>query len=141
MNHIAALVSGLVFGAGLVISGMINPAKVLNFLDIAGRWDATLIFVMVAGLAVAFIGYRLAPSARKPLFASRFVLPAATAIDSRLIGGAALFGLGWGLTGFCPGPAIASLVFGLWPSLIFVAAMAAGIILARKLARAAEACG
>lgn len=146
MNRIAALLAGLIFGAGLVISGMINPAKVVNFLDLAGNWDPTLVFVMAAGLAVTFIGYRLALARGLPVFANRFVLPSANAVDRRLIGGAALFGLGWGLTGFCPGPAVASLVFGLWPSIYFVAAMAAGIILARILTRTptpnpAEACG
>jgi uncharacterized protein len=138
MNRIAALVSGILFGAGLVISGMINPMKVVNFLDLFGTWDPTLIFVMGAGLAVTFIGYRLALARKAPLFESRFVLPSHNAVDAKLIGGAALFGLGWGLTGFCPGPAVASLVFGFWPSILFVAAMAAGIILVRRFTRAAS---
>ena len=128
MNRITVLVSGLLFGAGVTLSGMVNPLKVLNFMDIAGNWDPTLIFVMGAGLVITFIGYRLVLKQPKPLYAPAFALPASDRIDRRLIGGAALFGLGWGLTGFCPGPAVASLVFGYWQSALFVAAMAAGMI-------------
>lgn len=134
MDRLTALLSGTVFGAGLALSGMVNPMKVQNFLDLFGSWDPTLIFVMGAGLIVTFLGYRMAMSMPKPLFASAFYLPDACRIDGRLLGGAALFGIGWGLTGFCPGPAIASLVFGLWPSVIFVAAMAVGMLLVRGFA-------
>jgi uncharacterized membrane protein YedE/YeeE len=133
LNHIAALVSGLLFGAGVALSGMVNPVKVLNFMDIAGTWDPTLIFVMAAGLIVTFAGYRLVLARRQPLFAPSFSLPATSGIDARLIAGAGLFGLGWGLTGFCPGPAVASLVFGYWQSALFVAAMAAGMIAMRLI--------
>jgi uncharacterized membrane protein YedE/YeeE len=139
MQRIAALVAGLVFGAGLALSGMVNPLKVVNFLDLFGTWDPTLIFVMGAGLAVTFIGYRLVLARAKPLYADAFSLPATTLIDARLIGGSVLFGLGWGLTGFCPGPAIASLVFGLWPSVLFVAAMAVGMIATKLIMRRASA--
>lgn len=128
MNRIAALISGLLFGAGVTLSGMVNPLKVLNFMDIAGTWDPTLIFVMGAGLIVTFIGYRLVFIRSRPLFEPAFSLPATTRIDQRLIGGAVLFGAGWGLTGFCPGPAVASLVFGYWQSILFVAAMAVGMM-------------
>jgi uncharacterized protein len=106
---------------------------VQNFLDIFGTWDPTLIFVMGAGLIVTFLGYRAVMKMPKPMFSDGFHLPNACSIDGRLLAGAALFGIGWGLTGFCPGPAIASLVFGLWPSVLFVAAMAAGMLLTRKL--------
>jgi uncharacterized protein len=133
MNRIAALVSGLLFGAGVTLSGMVNPMKVLNFMDIAGNWDPTLIFVMGAGLLVTFIGYRLVFARQHPLFATAFALPAATGVDARLAAGAALFGAGWGLTGFCPGPAVASLVFGYPQSILFVAAMAAGMIAVRLI--------
>lgn len=131
-------ISGLLFGAGLAVSGMVNPMKVLNFLDILGAWDATLIAVMGAGLIVTFIGYRIIFRQPRPMFAEAFQLPGTKIIDAKLIGGAALFGLGWGLSGFCPGPAIASLVFGNAQSIIFVAAMAAGILLTRLVQRSRE---
>lgn len=133
MDKLSALLSGLLFGAGLAISGMVNPMKVQNFLDLFGRWDPTLIFVMGGALAVTYAGYRLVLNAPRPRFAPAFILPALQGIDERLIGGAVVFGLGWGLTGFCPGPALASLVFGYWPSVLFVAAMAVGMLLARHL--------
>ena len=128
MNRIAALISGLLFGAGVTLSGMVNPLKVLNFMDIAGTWDPTLIFVMGAGLIVTFTGYRLVFTRSRPLFEPAFSLRSASSIDQHLVGGAILFGAGWGLTGFCPGPAVASLVFGYWQSILFVAAMAAGMV-------------
>ena len=137
MQRLTALLSGLLFGAGLALSGMINPMKVQNFMDVFGAWDPTLIFVMGAGLAVTFIGYRMVLRRRKPLYAEGFSLPAATGIDARLIGGSVLFGMGWGLTGFCPGPAIASLIFGQWPSVLFVAAMAIGMLAAQLMMRRA----
>ena len=133
MDKLTALLSGLLFGAGLAISGMVNPMKVENFLDIFGNWDPTLAFVMAAGLAVTYAGYRLVLNAPRPRFSPAFILPALQGIDERLIGGAVVFGLGWGLTGFCPGPAIASLVFGYWPSVVFVVAMAAGMAIAKHL--------
>jgi uncharacterized membrane protein YedE/YeeE len=133
MDKLAALLSGLFFGAGLAVSGMVNPMKVQNFMDIFGRWDPTLLFVMAAALAVTYAGYRLALNAPRPRLAPAFIIPSLQGIDERLIGGAVVFGLGWGLTGFCPGPAIASLVFGYWPSVLFVVARAAGMLLARHL--------
>lgn len=136
MKQVAVLVAGLLFGAGLTMSAMVNPAKILNFLDIAGTWDPTLIFVMGAGLLVTFVGYRIVLKRQAPLFEKRFVLPSAQGIDTRLVAGAALFGLGWGLTGFCPGPAVASLVFGNWQSWLFVASMAAGTVAMRIISRA-----
>jgi hypothetical protein len=133
MNRLTALFAGLLFGAGVTLSGMVNPTKVLNFMDIAGAWDPTLIFVMGTGLAVTFIGYRLVFARQRPLFAQTFSLPSSNRIDRRLVGGAILFGAGWGLTGFCPGPAVASLVFGYWQSALFVLAMAAGMLLTRTI--------
>jgi uncharacterized protein len=133
MRKFLALASGALFGAGVTISGMVNPMKVLNFLDIFGPWDATLMFVMGGGLLVTIVGYHFAMKRRAPLFASSFRIPASEDIDARLLGGAALFGLGWSLTGFCPGPAIASMVFGRVESLAFVAAMAVGMILAKQI--------
>jgi uncharacterized protein len=133
MQKFFVLISGLLFGAGLAISAMVNPAKILNFLDLFGQFDATLIFVMGSGLIVATIGYQLIFKRGKPFFESQFHLPTETTIDAKLVGGAALFGIGWGMSGFCPGPAIASLVFGYQQSFIFVAAMIVGTILVRFL--------
>jgi uncharacterized protein len=131
MEKITGALAGLLFGAGLTYSGMTNPMKVLNFLDLLGTHDFTLVFVMGGGLLTALIGYQLLFKRGKPFFANRFDLPTATIIDKRLIGGAALFGLGWGITGVCPGPAIAGLVFGNSLSFIFVIGMAAGILATR----------
>ena len=133
MERFTVFIAGLLFGAGVTVSGMVNPMKVLNFMDIAGQWDPTLLFVMGAGLAVTFIGYRLVLARARPVFAAAFTLPSSRLIDARLVGGAALFGIGWGLTGFCPGPAIASLAFRHWQSYLFVAAMVAGMIAARYI--------
>ena len=137
MQRLSALFSGLLFGAGLALSGMVNPMKVQNFLDLFGTWDPTLIFVMGAGLAVTLAGYRLVLGRARPLYAEGFSLPKTAGIDGRLIGGSVLFGAGWGLTGMCPGPAIASLVFGLLPSVLFVAAMSAGMLAAHLMLRRA----
>ena len=131
MQKFFVLISGLLFGAGLTISGMVNPAKILNFLDLTGQFDATLIFVMGAGLIITTIGYQIIFRRGKPFFDSQFHLPKSEAIDAKLIGGAALFGIGWGISGFCPGPAIASLVFGYQQSFVFVAAMIVGTMLVR----------
>ena len=117
---------------------MVNPMKVLNFMDIAGQWDPTLIFVMGGGLIVTFIGYRPALARPAPLYAPAFQLPAAQIINARLVAGAALFGIGWGLSGFCPGPAVASLVFGHAESSMFVAATAVGMVAARATPRRQE---
>jgi uncharacterized protein len=127
MPLITALVSGLLFGAGLALSGMVNPAKVLNFLDLAGTFDPTLVFVLGGAVVTTFIGYRLVLP-RRPLFAERFGWPTKTDIDARLVAGAAIFGIGWGLSGFCPGPAIGAVVSLRLEPFVFIAAMAAGMI-------------
>ena len=133
MRSIANLLAGLIFGLGLLISGMANPAKVQNFLDLAGTFDPSLIFVVAGAVMVTFAGYRLVLRRPRPVLAERFYLPTAKDIDARLIGGAALFGIGWGLSGFCPGPAIVSLPLLATGTLIFVPAMLAGIAVARLL--------
>jgi len=127
VRHLAPLASGLLFGLGLVISGMINPGKVLGFLDIAGDWDPSLALVMVGALIVAAPAYLLAKRMHKPLCSSAFAPPARSSIDRQLIGGALLFGVGWGLVGYCPGPALASLGIGSGRTLLFIAAMLAGM--------------
>jgi uncharacterized membrane protein YedE/YeeE len=133
MNKLFALACGVLFGLGLSVSGMQAPAKVLGFLDRSGHWDPTLAFVMGGAVLVAFPAFRWARRARRPLLAPAFQLPAARRIDPSLITGAAVFGLGWGLGGFCPGPAIAALVTLQWPVIGFVAAMIAGQWLAHML--------
>ena len=139
MRVLAAILTGAVFGLGITISGMGNPAKVLNFFDLAGTWDPSLAFVMGGALAVTFAGYRLVLVRPRPLLASRFALPADTAIDRRLVGGSALFGVGWGIAGFCPGGALPMLGTGVADVFVFVAALAAGIVATRLVpARAAS---
>jgi uncharacterized protein len=128
---LATLGAGIVFGAGLVVSQMIDPGKVLAFLDVAGAWDPSLALVMVGALAVAIPGFRLAAARNAPVFGGGFDRPSRQAIDGRLLGGAAVFGIGWGLVGFCPGPALAALAFGRWEAALFVLAMLAGMWLFR----------
>ena len=126
---LSALLAGLVFGLGLTVSEMVNPAKVLSFLDLFGEWDPSLAFVMGAGLIVTAVGYRIVWKRQKPVFARTFQLPGNQSIDMRLAIGAVLFGIGWGLVGLCPGPAISALSFGGPPVYIFLTAMAAGMVL------------
>lgn len=129
MRLVSAFLIGLPFGIGIAISGMANPAKVLNFFDLFGTWDPSLIFVMGGALMVTFIGYRFVLPRQKPLLAERFQLPTNTAIDAPLIGGSALFGLGWGIAGFCPGGALPALGTGQSAVFLFVAALIAGMLL------------
>jgi uncharacterized membrane protein YedE/YeeE len=136
MREAANLLAGLIFGLGLLISGMANPAKVQNFLDLAGSFDPSLLFVMAGAVVVTLVGYRLVLRRPSPLLAEQFHLPAVKDIDARLVSGAALFGIGWGLSGFCPGPAITSLALLAEGTLVFVPAMFAGIALARLVIRA-----
>jgi uncharacterized membrane protein YedE/YeeE len=125
-RNLAALATGLLFGVGLAMSQMINPGKVLAFLDIAGYWDPTLIFVMGGAVAVTLVAFRWVLRQPAPILAARFVLPEPTQVDRPLIVGAAVFGVGWGLAGYCPGPALAALSLGTWDPWVFVAAMAVG---------------
>jgi uncharacterized protein len=138
MAIVSQFAVGLIFGLGLLLSGMSNPAKVLNFLDLgaiaSGGWDPSLAFVMIGAIAVTFTGYRLVLSRARPLFADSFHLPSKRDLDLRIVAGPAIFGVGWGLAGFCPGPALTALGFGAQGAFIFVAAMMAGMWLARRLA-------
>lgn len=129
MQMIAALLCGLVFGAGLLISGMVQPTKVLAFLDIFGAWDPSLAVVMIAALAVSVPGFMLANGRARPLLAPQGFWPTRSDIDRPLIAGAALFGIGWGLVGLCPGPALESIATLSPGVLVFVVAMTAGMIL------------
>ncbi len=133
MKLLYALVTGLVFGVGIALSGMMDPAKVLNFFDVAGTWDPSLAFVMGGALLVTFAGYRLVWRRDAPLFGGRFQVPTSTVIDRKLIGGSALFGVGWGIAGFCPGAAIPALGTGRWEVALFLVAVAGGFVLRRIL--------
>jgi uncharacterized protein len=128
---IASLVTGTIFGAGLALSDMINPARVLGFLDLAGQWDPSLAFVMGGAIIPMVIAYSVSRRMRTPLFDKSFFIPENRVLDSRLLIGAALFGIGWGLVGFCPGPAIAGLVIGAWQPWLFVVAMLGGMLIHR----------
>lgn len=135
---LVALLSGTIFGAGLAIAGMTNPKIVQDFLDPFGTWNPALAFVMGAGLLVTIIGYALLRHSARPLFATRFQGPSFTAIDAPLLGGAALFGAGWGLSGYCPGPALASLSTGNFGLGLFVTAMLVGLVMTKRLRAKAE---
>jgi hypothetical protein len=144
MATIAAFLCGLLFGIGLMISGMAQPAKVLNFLDLFGTWDASLAFVMAAALVVSSFGYTLARRRAQPLLAPKSLWPSKTDIDVPLVVGSVLFGMGWGLAGLCPGPALVNLATFSLQVIVFVGAMAAGMILhdqwsARRAAAATAA--
>lgn len=129
-----ALLAGLLFGAGLALGGMTNPAKVVGFLDVGGRWDPSLAFVMGSALLVTFPVFAWVRRASRPLLAERFQLPTKRDLDPQLLIGAALFGIGWGIAGLCPGPAIANLAAGSPEVLLFVVAMVAGMWLRDRTA-------
>ena len=135
MLNIASLLSGLVFGLGLIISGMANPAKVLGFLDLAGAWDPSLALVMAGAIAVGLLSFGLAKGRTRSLLGAEMKLPTARHIDRRLVGGSLLFGIGWGVAGFCPGPALVALGMGQVKAVVFVAAMLAGMALFELLER------
>lgn len=124
---LSAGLAGVLAGLGLVISGMTQPAKVVNFLNVLGDWDPSLAFVMGGAIGVHFFAYRLVPRLKRPLFGEVWGIPTRRDIDTRLVAGAALFGAGWGLGGYCPGPALTSVVAGASQTLIFVGAMLAGM--------------
>ncbi|MDP4529517.1 YeeE/YedE family protein [Alkalimonas delamerensis] len=132
MQLIIAFVAGLLMSIGIAVSMMIDPAKVLAFLDLSGNWDPSLALVMAAALAVYSVGFRLVRGKPAPLLAEKFQLPTATKLDKPILIGAAVFGLGWGLVGYCPGPALAALSSGSFATLSFVLAMVVGWYLARK---------
>jgi uncharacterized membrane protein YedE/YeeE len=127
MASFFAFVAGLLFGLGLIVSGMANPAKVLGFLDLAGKWDPSLAFVMVGAIAVGGVAYALARRRTVSVVGLPMQLPSTRTIDARLVGGSLLFGIGWGLAGFCPGPAIVALGAGYAKAAVFVTAMLLGM--------------
>jgi len=133
MRLLSSFAVGLIFGLGIALSGMINPAKVLNFFDVAGAWDPSLAFVMGGALVTTFLGYRIVLRRAAPLIEPRFQIPTSRDIDARLVGGSALFGVGWGIAGFCPGAAVPALGTGRWEVALFVAALLAGLWIGRAL--------
>jgi uncharacterized protein len=128
-TSLTSFLAGIIFALGLGISGMTRPIKVIGFLDFFGNWDPSLAFVMVGAIAVYFVANRRRLAMPSPLLTAKFAIPTRSDLDASLIIGAAIFGIGWGLSGFCPGPALTSLASGALPVIIFVAAMAAGIYL------------
>ena len=132
MQAVASLISGLIFGLGLILSGMTNPQKVQNFLDILGAWDPSLAFVMAGAVIVAALGFVALRRKDKPIFADKFDLPSSITIDRRLVAGAAIFGIGWGLSGFCPGPAPTSTSLMATGTLVFLPAMLLGMWIGRQ---------
>ena len=141
MKTVLAGLSGLLFGCGLAISGMIDPARVLGFLDPFGRWDPTLAFVLGGAVFVSGCGTLIRRAMRRPMLAERFDLPATRPIDARLLAGAAIFGVGWGVAGFCPGPALADLSLGRIGVLVFIAAMLIGMAIHRLTTQPGEPAG
>jgi uncharacterized membrane protein YedE/YeeE len=133
LKTVMGYIAGLIFGLGLAVSGMTDPARVLGFLDLAGDWDPTLMFVLGGAVVTNFIGYRLVLRRPNPVFGERFQLPTRTDLDGRLIGGATLFGIGWGLSGYCPGPAFASIGGLSGPLLAMLVTMVIGWFLARAI--------
>lgn len=133
-----AFLCGLIFGLGLILSGMANPAKVLGFLDLAGHWDPSLAFVMAGAIALGTVGFALARARRVSVLGAPMQLPTTTRIDLRLVGGSLLFGVGWGLAGFCPGPALVNAGSGEPRAWLFVAAMLAGMALFTALERRSQ---
>ena len=133
MRCLFTCLSGLIFGFGLTLSGMLNPYKVYSFLDISRNWDPSLAFVMIGGILITVFGYRLTFKRPKPIFEEKFYLPIYKSIDLKLIGGSTLFGIGWGIGGLCPGPSIAILSSNFFPSIIFTISMLLGLFLGKKL--------
>lgn len=132
---LTCLLAGALFGLGLAIAQMTNPLKVQNFLDVTGYWDPSLAFVMGAAVMITLGGFRLVLRRKAPLLGARFHLPSLVRVDRQLVLGAALFGVGWGMTGYCPGPALATLLSGNVEAYLFVPAMLLGGVLHRKVAR------
>ncbi|ATM87259.1 DUF6691 family protein [Yersinia enterocolitica] len=133
MNLLFALLAGLLFGLGLIIAGMANPSKVLGFLDIGGQWDPSLALVMASAVTVATLGFIWGKKRKTSLLGQPVHLPTSTRIDKRLIGGSVLFGIGWGLAGICPGPALVLVGAGMFKGILFMAAMLAGMVIFRLI--------
>jgi uncharacterized membrane protein YedE/YeeE len=129
LRLVVSLTCGFVFGFGLSLSGMLDPTRVRGFLDVFGHWDPSLAFVLAGAVAASYVGIQITRRMRKPILASSFDLPSKKPVDARLIVGSSLFGIGWGMSGLCPGPAIASLALGLMPTMLFTTTMLGGMAL------------
>jgi uncharacterized protein len=134
-RNISALLTGTLFGLGLGVANLIDPLKVQNFLDVSGTWDGSLMFVLGGAVIISFLAHRFTLRRQAPFFAEKFFLPAAKLIDGNLLAGAALFGIGWGLAGYCPGPGFAALTIGSWEPVVFIGAMLVGFALHRATVR------
>lgn len=135
MKRLFAFLAGLLFGIGLIVSGMTDANKVIGFLDVADAWDPTLAFVMVGGIAAHLALFKWITAREKPWYDTRFFLPTLKDVNAKLVGGAALFGIGWGLSGYCPGPALVSVASGAKEPLVLVASMIVGMLLKELLVR------
>lgn len=138
LSIITALVSGVLFGGGLVLSGMTDTNNIQNFLDLFGNWDPKLMLVMASGLAVTAIGYRFILKSDKPKLHSKFELPTSKSIDPKLLAGSGLFGIGWALVGLCPGPALASAVYGYWQTIVVILSMIVGHLVTKYLVQKSQ---
>jgi uncharacterized membrane protein YedE/YeeE len=135
VNRLSSLICGLLFGAGLAASGMTNPAKVIGFLDLFGNWDPDLLFVMGSAVLTTVISFRFVLKRKTPLFHNVFSLPSSTVIDVKILLGAVLFGVGWGLYGYCPGPAVAAIVYLQPVTIVFLIPMLCGMFIGDGLSR------
>ena len=133
MVFISSLLAGLVFGIGLILSGMTNPAKIIGFLDFTGKWDPSLVFVMLGAIFVSFFAFRIAEKKSSTVLGQPISIPSKKDLDARLIAGSAIFGIGWGLAGYCPGPGLASIATGGLQPILFVIAMLVGMALYEAL--------
>jgi len=134
-KNLSALIAGTIFGFGLIVSGMSNPDKVMNFLNLVGAWDASLLFVLGGAVITTFIGYRVVLKREQPILDKEFFVPVNSLVDKKLVLGAALFGAGWGMTGFCPGPALTGLAFGVFEPFLFIISMLFGYLVMHKLTK------
>ena len=130
---VSAFISGIIFSFGLIIAGMSNPAKVISFLDVSGKWDPSLAFVMIGAIVITAIGYKITLTREKPLFADSFQIPQKVVMDKQLILGAIIFGIGWGLAGICPGPALTLVSLAPKTALMFIIPMIIGLKLGGKV--------
>jgi len=131
-KQFSAFIAGIIFGLGLMVSGMSNPDKVMNFLNLTGQWDPSLLFVLGGAVITTFIGYGFVLKRKAPLLDKEFFIPLNKVIDTKLLLGATFFGVGWGMTGFCPGPAITGLAFGVLEPVLFISSMLLGYLLMNK---------
>jgi uncharacterized protein len=139
MKYLTVIIAGITFGIGLAFSGMTDTTKVQGFLDVLGNWDASLVLVLAGAVSTTLVSFRFLLKRKSPILTDRFVLPLQTTIDPPLVIGAILFGIGWAIVGYCPGPAFAALAYFQWQTFLFVAVMLLGALLGRKLSKVTRA--